>query len=199
MYQSALDRTISRSQRVQLAQGDGTGVGEDPEGRVHGLGERKHKSVEGIRLLSDTVKRGCSLFAVHQHAYALAAQTFQHCLAVAVPGGQLQREPLHAPGLVVAAQAAGGAFAIHAVVSQPYAHIVVAAYLHFPVVASPGETLRGQHLGADGEAGGAVGVVGWLLRHRGLRQVVAQLHPSVSRLWIQGEHCGVCSGERVLG
>ena len=133
----------------QLAQGDGRGVGEDPESRIHGLGERKHKSVEGIRLLTNAVKRGRSLITIHQHANAVCTETLQHRLAVGVPGGQLQGEPFHAPGLVVTAQATGGAFAIHALVSEPYAHKVVAAHLHFPVVAPSGETLGGQHLGAD--------------------------------------------------
>ena len=133
----------------QLAQGEGRVVGEDPEGRVHGLDERNAKRVEGIHRASDAVKRGRSLITIHQHANAVCTETLQHRLAVGVPGRQLQGEPFHAPGLVVTAQATGGAFAIHALVSEPYAHKVVAAHLHFPVVAPSGETLGGQHLGAD--------------------------------------------------
>lgn len=144
---------------LKLAQVDEGAAGEDPEGRVHGLSEGVHEGVEGVRSVGHVIKRSPALLAVQQHAHAPGAGVFQHRLAAVVPGRQLHVEPLHAPGSVVAAQPAGGAFAVDAAVGQAHADEVVAAQPDLPVVAPCGETLGGEDLGADGEALGAVHVV----------------------------------------
>lgn len=141
--------------------------------------------MEGVRPVGHVVERGRTLLAIQQHAHALWIAADQHGLAAVVPSGQLDVEPLNAPGLGVAAQATGGTFAVNAAVSQADADEVVAAQLDLPVVASSGETLGGQHLGADGEALGGVGVVCGFVRHRGLCEALAQHDAFVGRLRIQ--------------
>lgn len=115
--------------------------------------------MEGIRPVGHVIERRRARLTIQQHAHALRVGVGEHGLAAVVPHRQLDVEPLDTPGLGVAAQPTGGPFAVDAVVSQAYADEVAAAQSHLPVVASRGEALGGEHLGADGEALGAVGVV----------------------------------------
>lgn len=111
-----------------------------------------------------------------------------------MPDWQLDIKPLDAPGLGVAAQSTGGAFAVDAVVSQAYANEVNVGQSHFPVMASCRETLGGEHLGADSKASGAVGVVYVLVWHGGLSEVLGQRDAFMGGAWIESEFCGVWKG-----
>lgn len=108
-----------------------------------------------------------------------------------MPDWQLDIKPLDAPGLGVAAQSTGRAFAVDAAVSQAYANEVTAAQSHFPVMAPCRETLGGEHLGADSKAVGAVGVVYVIVWHRGLSEVLGQRDAFMGGPWIEGEYCAI--------
>lgn len=144
--------------------------------------------MEGIRPVSHVIESGQTILAIQQHADALRIGIGQHGLAAVVPGRQLDVEPLDAPGLVVAAQSAGGAFAVDGAVGQADADEVVAAQPDLPVVPSAREALSGENLGADGESLGAVGVVCVVVGHGGLSEAVAQRDAFVGRPRIQSEH-----------
>lgn len=181
---------------LKLAQADTRATGEDPEGRIDGLGERKRERVEGIGFVGHVVERSPALLAVQQHADPLGAGVSQHRLLAVVPGGQLHVEPLHAPRLVVAAQPAVGAFAVDAAVGQADADEVVAAQADLPVVAPCGETLGGEDLGADGEALGAVGVAHGLVGDGRLGGVLAERDAFMGRPWIEGERSAVWRNQK---
>lgn len=121
---------------LHLAQRDGRAAGEEPEGWVHSLGEGEYEGVDGISPVCHVVEGGSPFLEIHQHADALGVGVGQHGLTAVVPGRHPDVEPLHAPGLGVAAQAAGGPFAVDAAVGQTHADEVVAAQPHLPVVAS---------------------------------------------------------------
>lgn len=115
--------------------------------------------MKGIRPVSHIIECSHALLTIHQHTYALWIRIDQHGLTAVMPSGEFDIKPLNTPGLGVAAQSAGGTFAVDAVVSQADANEVVAAQSDFPVVSPSRETLGGEHLGADRKALRAVRVV----------------------------------------
>lgn len=96
-------------------------------------------------------------------------------------------EPLHAPGLSIAPQAAQGTFAVQAAGRQADGHEVAFVPLHLPVVAPPGECHGGEDLGAEGEAFGVVRVVQVLFGDGGLSEALADCDALVGRLYIESE------------
>lgn len=149
--------------RLQLAQANRRAAGEEPERRVHCLGELEHKRMERVCPVLYVIESGRSLLAIQQHADAGRIRVLQYSLTAGVPGRQLDVEPLHAPGLGVTPQPASRTLPVDAVVGQADAGEVVAAHLNLPVVAAAGEALGSEHLAADGETGGAIGVRGGLV------------------------------------
>lgn len=144
--------------------------------------------MERVRSVCHIIERDHAPVTVQQHANALRTGIGQHGLAAVVPSRQLDVEPLHTPGLDVAAQTTGGTLAVDAAVRQAYADEVVAAQPDLPVVAPAREALGGEHLGADGEPLRAVGVVDVILCHGGLFELLTQCDSLVGRPWIETEH-----------
>lgn len=173
---------------LKFAQRNGRAAGENPESWIHVFSKGEHEAVEGVRPVCHVIERGRALLTIQQHAEAFRIRVDQHGLTAVVPSRQLDIKPLDTPGLGVAAQSAGRTFAVNAAVSQTDADEIVAAQSDFPVVAPPGETLRGEHLGADSKAFGAVRVASVLIRHRGLSEALTQYDAFVGRLWIQSEY-----------
>lgn len=176
---------------LQLAQRNGRATWENPERWIHSFSKGEHEGVEGICPVCHVIERRSALLTIQQHTYTLWIGIDQHGLAAVIPSWQLDVKPLDTPGLGVAAQSTGGTFAVNAAVSQAYADEVVAAQSDFPVVAPSRETLGGEHLGADGEAFRAVGVVYVLIWHGGFSVALAQCDAFVGRPWIQSEYRAV--------
>lgn len=174
--------------RYELAQINRRAAREDPKSRIHCFSEREDEGVEGIGPICHIIKRRRAPIVIEQHAHTFGIGISQHRLAAVVPGREFHIEPLHAPRLVVAAQAAVGPLAVDGVVGQADADEVVAGHFHLPVVASRGEALGGEDLGAHGEALGAVGVVDVLVRHHGSGEVVRQEDPLVGRPRVQSKN-----------
>lgn len=182
-------RTQHGSSGRQLAERDGRSGREDPKGRIHGLREGEHERVEGVGAVGDRVEGGGAAVAVQQHSDASGVGVLQHRLSAVVPCRQLDVEPLHAPGLVIASQPTAGALAVDGAVGQAQAAEVVAAHLHLPVVAALREALGAQHLRADREALGPVRVLARLLGHRRLGEILGEGDTLVSRFVVQLKHC----------